>query len=258
MKVCTLHWLTGILVLFFLSACSNEDYLSQQEADVDKTKELDNTTLRELKSHKKQRLTIEKAFVQLPVSQLLLEGLRSISAIERKQLLKERKIDGYTCTVVGNYLEVVELPDNLNDETEELERLTIAVYNALTDNTVVFISQELVGEKRHKKRIVQQQFLAYDKGLWHNIRQELPLVTTTTFLEESTTNLKSSKNYIYFDLQETDIHYLQAHLQHTFYPIEDSITLKEAYEVAYVWTGDRFRLNRKNILSYPSNKAHSK
>lgn len=258
MKICTLHWLTGMLVFFFLSACSNEGYWRQQGSGVDKTKELDNSTLRGLKNYKKQRLTIEKAFVQLPVSQLLLEGLRGISTIERKRLLKERQIDGYVCTVVGNYLEIVELPDNLNDEAEELERLTIAVYNALTNNTVVFISQELVGEKRRKKRIVQQQFLAYDKGQWHNIRQELPLVNTTTFLEDSTTNSKSSKNYIYFDLQETDIHYLQAHLQHNFYPIEDSITQKEAYEVAYVWTGDRFRLDRKNILSNPSSKAHSK
>jgi hypothetical protein len=243
---------------FFLGACSNKDDWSKQTSDTYNTKELDSLTLRKLPPLPKQRLTIEKAFLQLPWSQLLLEGLRGISPIERKQLLKERQIDGYACTIVGNYLEIVELPDNLNDDAEQLERLTIAVYNALTNNTVVFTSQELIDERSDHKRIVQQRFLAYDKGQWHNIHQELPKVNTTTFLEASTRRSDSSKDYIYFDLQETDIHYLQAHLQHEFYPHEDSIPLKETYEVAYVWTGDQFRLNRKNIVRYEANEAHSK
>lgn len=258
MKIYTLHWLIGILIFFFLSACSNEEYLSKEGCNTGEIKELENFSLREPNAHKKQRLTIEKAFLQLPESKLLLEGLRGLSFMERRQLLKEQQIESYTCTIVGNYLEIIELPDNLNDEAEQLERLTIAVYNALTNNTVVFVSQELIAENHHKKSIVQQHFLAYNKGQWDNIREELPTINTSTFLETSTTLSQNSKDYFYFDLQETDIHYLQAHLQHEFYPHKDSIPLKEAYEVAYVWTGDRFQLNRKNIVRYEANTTHSK
>ena len=255
MKPYKVYWLMGCLSLLVYSACTPEHPTPSKFEEVPLV-EIDSSSLRNPNNLRSKRLTIERAFLQLPEQELVVEGLRGLSKIERKLLLQSGTSHRYTCTLVGNYLEIIEKADNPEDDQEQLERLTIAVYNALTRKTIVFVSQELIEEQRAEKRIIQQHFLEYEQGQWNLVNQQLPLVSTATFFEENKPPLEPQ--YIYFDLQATDINYLQARLQHNRYPNKDSVALKEAYKVAYIWTGDQFQLNRQAMVQYDINEHHSK
>lgn len=257
MKLYKFQWLMGMLLLIFAVACQHDE--EQTGRDLGLAPSLGDTPhLRDPSTLNSKRLSIQEAFLQLPEQELLLEGLRSLSKIERKILLQKGNSPRYACTLVGNYLEIIEKADNLEDEHEQLERLTMGVYNALTRKAIVFISQELIEEERDKKQIVQQRFLECQQGQWTPLSNTLPLVTTQTFLEEKTAPLQHQGQHFYFDLQATDVNYLQVRLQHQLYPNKDSIAIKEAYKVAYIWTGNAFQLNRQAMVQYEISERHSK
>lgn len=245
-------------MLLLCTGCYPDQDPSYSELGGSPTLGTDSLQVRELFDLQQKRLSIQEAFLQLPESALVLEGLRSLSKIERKLLLQTGYSHRYVCTVTGNYLAIQEKADNLDDEQEQLEHFTLGVYNALTHKTIVFVSQTLKEENRRQQQVIQQQFLEYQTGQWKEAGQQLPTIDTKTFFEAGKVPYYAEQQFIYFELQEMDVNYLQAHLQHDRYSNKDSVALQEAYEVALVWTGDGFRLNRQPMVQYEISEHHSK
>lgn len=258
MKSCKIHGLIGYVLFLWCSACTPEEHKTTQEIGITSPIDIDSPYLRDPNSTRDKRLTVEKAFLQLPEEKLLLEGLKSLSKLDRKLLLKSDDNRYYNCTIIGNYLEIIEKANNVEDEQELLERLAIGVYNSLTKHPVVFVSQELIEEERGQKRVVEQQFLEYHAGQWSVINHQLPTISTTTFFEAQELANSTQQHHIYFDLQAIDVNYLQARLQHELYPTQDSTALKEAYKVAYVWSGSEFNLYRQAMVQYEISEHHSR
>jgi hypothetical protein len=226
--------------------------------DLNNLSSVEQPSLRHSSQEAQKRLTVQQAFLRLPQEELILEGLHGLSSVERKLLLKTGHHYHYRCRVVGNYLEITEQAYNAEDEQEQLERFVMSVYNSLTKNSVVFISQSLVEEQRGQQQIIQQRFLEYQPNSWQDIGQQLPAITTKTFFEKDTPPLQNQSDHFYFDLLPTDVNYLQARLQYELYPNKDSTALREAYKVALVWTGNAFQLNRQPMVQYEISEYHSK
>lgn len=206
---------------------------------------------------KRQRLSVKDAFIKLSQQELVLDGLKNMSIQDRKKLFSLKESANYNIEQVGNYLKITEKPENKDDEYEQIEQIRLAVFNSLTQKNILFISQEIIEEQRQKTRIVHQAFLQYNNHHWEDIYYKLPLITTQTFLDNSN-SLNIKENHIYFDLQPSDINYLQAHLKHEQYLDKDEIAQNEAYKVALVWTGSDFRLNRQAMVQYDISERHTR
>ncbi len=216
------------------------------------TSYLDSIQTRELPQ---KRLSIKDAFLKLSEEEFVLDGLKNMSIQERKTLLKLKKTANYESVWVGNYLKVTEKASNQDDGYEQTEQIRLAIFNSLKQKNILFISQELISKGRQKVSLIHQGFYEYQHQTWTNISQHLPLITTQTFLENSS-KVISPEDHIYFELNPLDINYLQAVLIHEKYPNKDEIANKEAYKVALVWTGNEFILDRQAMVQYNISEHH--
>lgn len=253
MKNTFLHLIIlALLSNFILVACQSKDQVMD---GTDNTNPLltDTIQTRELPQ---KRLSVKEAFLKLSEEELLLDGLKNMSTQERKTLLKLEKTTNYTINWVGNYLSVTEKASNKDDQFEQLEQIQLAVFNSLKNKSILFISQELVHESRQNVKIIHQGFYLYKHQTWENIYQQLPLITTQTFLDDKS-KVFSINDYFYFKPNPLDINYLQASLMHEKYPSKDEIASKEAYKVALVWTGNEFILDRQAMVKYNISEHHA-
>lgn len=203
-----------------------------------------------------KRISVKDAFLKLSEEELSLDGLKNMSTQERKTLLKLGNTVDYTVNWVGNYLSITEKVRNKDDEFEQLEQVKLAVFNSLKQKNILFISQELINESRQNVKIVHQDFYQYQHQTWKNINEQLPLITTQTFLDKDS-KIFSIKDYFYFEPNPLDVNYLQATLVHENYPNKDEIANKEAYKVALVWTGNEFILDRQAMVQYNISEHHA-
>ena len=200
-------------------------------------------------------LSIQEAFVQLPARALTLEGLRQMSAGERRRLFKGATHPTYTVQQIGHYLEVQERPTHPDDQHEALAHLRLGVYHALEDAApIVFVSEEWREENSPHPQMVQQRFWQYQRGHWQEVTLQLPQINTQHFFEPEAAPV--AEQHWYFDLQPQDIHYLPARLQHQRYSQRELVIQQEAYRVALVWDGTAFNLYRQPMVQYDISEHH--
>jgi hypothetical protein len=203
-----------------------------------------------------KRLSVKDAFLKLSKNELFLDGIKNMSVQERKIVLKSEKTDNYEMIWAGNYLKITEKASNKDDGFEQIEQIRLAVFNSLQQKNIVFISQELIDESRQTVKIIQQDFYQYQRNTWENINQQMPPITTKTFLDNNS-KVFSINDYFCFKPNPLDINYLQAILMHEKYPNKDVIAENEAYKVALVWTGNEFILDRQAIVQYNISEHHA-
>lgn len=203
-----------------------------------------------------KRLSVKEAFLKLSEDELLLDGLKNMSVQERKIVLKLEKPDNYEMNWAGNYLKITEKVSNKDDRFEQIEQIQLVVFNSLQQKDILFISQELIDESRQTVKIIQQDFYQYQRNTWENINQQIPAITTKTFLDNNS-KIFSINDYFYLELNPLDINYLQAILVHEKYPNKDAIVRAEAYKVALVWTGNEFILDRQAMVQYSISEHHA-
>lgn len=202
-----------------------------------------------------KRLSVKEAFLQLTDQELILDGLIDMNQQERKKLLQFSENDDYKMQWVGNYLRITQKKSSINDPTEPLEQLKLAVFNSLNKKRFLFVSQELIQAQRSQTTVVQQKFLEYYKKSWRAINNEIPLITTQTFLEK---DVESShlEDHIFIELSPLDVNYLHAQLIHEAYPDKDWIAKHEAYKVGLIWSGEQFQLHRQAMVQYDISEHH--
>ncbi|WMX14308.1 MULTISPECIES: hypothetical protein [unclassified Aureispira] len=202
-----------------------------------------------------KRFSVKEAFLKLSSDELLLDGLQNMSIAERKTLLQSKETANYTVNWIGNYLQITEKPSNPDDVFEQVEQIRLAIFNSLKQRNVLFVSQELIDESRQNLHVMQQDFYQFKHQRWEDINQQLPLITTKTFLENDAKTF-SPEDYFYFEPNPLDINYLQAILIHEKYPNKNEVASKEAYKVALVWNGDEFILDRQSMVHYNISEHH--
>ncbi|MCP4442378.1 MAG: hypothetical protein GY810_26020 [Aureispira sp.] len=234
--------LLGLTALFLGSCATDAPDSSAEPITIDSTESgLSRTFDKKIKP-----LSLEEAFLKLPLHLEGIDILDELSKKERKSLLEEGKIDGLTASKTGNVLTIQEDFQNTDDDNEQATLLELVTFIKKDKKTLLFVSAYSIEEQNSNKILSQQQlFLEYNGTAWNDAAYQIPEISLQDFYAEDFDVSALTETHIEWELDKNDPSKINAIIQYDKYadgPIsKDELITKESNQVSLVWQESFFK-----------------
>ncbi|MCH2045740.1 MAG: hypothetical protein MK212_16605 [Saprospiraceae bacterium] len=198
-----------------------------------------------------RKLSTSEIFDRVPKDLFELELFSNLESKDKKALLESGKWGNLTAKPNGNWLKLAEQRESEDDKTEKLMALDMATFQHEYGEKIIYMNEKVYKEGDVLAQNIKTIFYRYNGREWFDITDEVPVIKTKDFFNETIDLSSITKDYIDLEYNEENPQSLKATLRYIDYMKDENIQLEpekfieaQAYHVALEWTGKAFSVVR--------------